>query len=77
MKHALAVLGLMAASSCSHPSKPPCSEASVTALRLLYERAASEVIGSGACDKVQRIQDCEAYMLVETQFAIASKAMCQ
>lgn len=63
-------------SGCS-PQKPSCTPESRDALRGLYEHAAGEVISSGACDQMQRVEDCPAYMAVEAQFTIAEKALCQ
>lgn len=55
---------------------PKCTQASLDAMRELYEQAASQVINSGACDKVQRVDQCPAYMAVEAHFA-AAMAVCK
>jgi len=67
---------VLALSSCA-TSKPPCTEESLNALRALYAHAAKEAIESGACDSVQKVEDCSAYRAVELHFKIAMKGMCE
>lgn len=76
MKYVRAATLYLALTSCSHPSKPPCTEESVSALRALYKHAARDVIESGACDKVKDVTECDAYRILELHFEVASKAMC-
>ena len=65
----------MALIACA-PSKPPCTEASVSALRELYTHAARDVIESGVCDSIQKVEDCPQYRAIELHFEVASVAMC-
>ncbi len=77
VKHVLAAGCALVFASCSGASKPPCTADDVTALRSLYTRAARDVIESGACDGVKRVEDCTEYMLVEKHFELAGKAICK
>lgn len=54
----------------------PCTGKELQALRYLYERAARQVIDSGACDHAERVELCPGYMAVEVQFRLAAKGMC-
>lgn len=77
MKNALVCLALLVA-SCGGP-KTTCTPEARAALLELYSLAASEVISSGACDRAPggRVDQCPAYLAVETQMAVAQKGMCE
>jgi hypothetical protein len=70
------MVGALLLASCS-PAKPPCTEESLNALRALYAQAAKEAIESGACDSVQKVDQCESYRAVELHFKIAMKGLCE
>ena len=73
MTRALVCALLLVASACGGGQKPACSPESRAAIKELYSAAASDVINSGACDKVQRIETCAAYMIVEANYVAALK----
>jgi len=58
------------------PQKPSCTQESLNALRTLYSYAARDVIQSGECDAVKRVEDCAAYRAIELHFEVAAHAMC-
>jgi len=37
---------------------------------------AGEIINAGACDKYDRVEQCPAYMALETHFLSARKGIC-
>lgn len=76
MRHALVCALLLVASGCG-PTRPACSPESKTAIKELYSIAVAEVIGSGACDKVQRVENCSAYVVLETHYVAALKVCSQ
>jgi hypothetical protein len=76
MRHALAVSLALVLTACSGAQKPTCTEQSLNALRELYGRAARDVIESGACDSVERIEKCASYRAVEADFKLAMEGMC-
>lgn len=71
----LAILGVFVV-ACS-AAKPPCTPTARDALLELYKAAANDVINSGACDGAQQIEQCPAYIALETHFTLAEKAMCE
>lgn len=71
------LLLILALTSCAGSQKPPCTEASVSALRALYTKAASDVISRGECDKYTRVEFCPAYALIEKHFELVSKELCR
>lgn len=77
MSRAVLILGLVAVGCAGRTQPPPCTGTELRALRSLYERAARQVIDSGACDEVQRVENCAEYMVVEVNFRLAAKGMCQ
>lgn len=85
-RYALAVCSLVVSASCSHPQKPPCDEAKVTAqikaLGQLHTAAALGVIASGKCDayKGRPVTECPAYQVIHAAFllnATAAKEACK
>lgn len=68
--------GTIASWACGE-KKPPCTPESRQALIALYDEASGRVISSGQCDKVQRIEDCAAYRVVEEHFHIAERGLCK
>lgn len=48
----------------------------VAHIRALYERAAAQLIDSGACDAYQAVEDCPGYRALEEHYALATEAMC-
>ena len=67
---------MLACSSCS-PRPPSCTPEARANLFALYARAADGVIADGACDKYAKVEQCPAYMALETHFAAAAAALCQ
>ncbi len=77
---AAAVIGtfvLWLLTGCAGKQEPACTPESVAALRTLYSHAARDVIESGACDAVERVEHCSEYLALEKHFELTSKAMCQ
>lgn len=74
MKHvALALLVL----GCSGNRPQSCTPESRAALTALYEKAAVEVVTSGACDSSgPDVTKCPSYALLEQQMRLAQRAMC-
>lgn len=74
MKHvALALLVL----GCSGNRPQSCTPESRAALTALYEKAAVEVVTSGACDSSGPVvTDCAAYQIVAAHMRVAQKAIC-
>ena len=66
----------LACGACGGAQKPACSPESKAAVKELYAAAARDVISSGSCDKVQRVETCSAYMAVEANYVAALK-VCQ
>lgn len=68
---ALALLG------CSGATPPAtCTQEARDALIAVYEEASGAVINAGACDKYDRVEQCPAYMALETHFLSARKGIC-
>jgi len=68
---ALALLG------CSGATPPAtCTPEAHEALVTLYGQMAGEIINAGACDKYDRVEQCPAYMALETHFLSARKGIC-
>ena len=65
------VLALALAGAACGGQKPACSPEATAAVKELYAAAVQDVIGSGACDKVQRVENCAAYMAVEANYVAA------
>lgn len=80
MNRALVCAVALAGAACGS-SKPACSPeqrtAAVDALRDVYARAARQVIDSGECDKVQHIEECVPYRVLENHFALVAGRVCQ
>lgn len=69
---------ILACSGCSSAQKPdPCTPQARAALLALYDKASAQVIDTGACDDVERIEDCREYAAVESDFAMTEAALCQ
>lgn len=49
----------------------------MTALRLLYERAAEAAIKSGACDAFDDVAECPAYRIIESHYDLAAEGVCR
>lgn len=65
----------LALASCA-PAKPACSPESLDALKVLYSKAARDVIESGACDGVKLVQDCPEYRMIELHYYAVGSALC-
>lgn len=70
----LLALGLCFLLACASNSPRTCAPETRNAIRQLYEAAVSDVIASGACDKVQRVERCAAYMTMEANYVAALRA---
>lgn len=68
------VVALALSMGCAGGQKRVCTPETRAAIKELYVAAVQDVIGSGACDKVQRVEHCAAYMVVETHYVVALRA---
>ena len=77
MKHALGLAAALVVLGCSGATPPAtCTPEAREALIALYEDASGRVISSGACDAHQRVEECPAYMVLETHYLAARKGIC-
>jgi hypothetical protein len=77
VRRALAVCAAALVLCCSGARPKTCTPEARAALVSLYERAAIEVVTSGACDSVADVTACPAYLAVDAHMAIAQKALCE
>lgn len=74
---AIVIVAAFVLGGCAGNPPRTCTQESRDALVVLYKKAAEGVIESGACDNVQRVEHCAAYMQIEAAMAMSQKAMCE